>query len=132
MTGNEIVKLAEAYVGEGVQTDDLHHRLSPAILTMALAETFTAEQAFRSSAKAGLLEAPPIINDLAEEIPYSWQVCRELLPLWLAWRYFDLDDDTERSALMRAQYEARYAAIVPALWEYEERFNSDGWCCCHE
>ena len=128
MTGNDVIRLAEAYVGEGVQTDDLHHRLSPALITLGLAELFSAEQAFRVSEQAEASKEPPIIEDLSTEIPYCWQVLRELLPLWLAWRYFDLDDDTERSALMRAQYEAKYAAIVPALWETEDRFDKHGCC----
>ena len=120
MTGNDVVTLAEAYIGEGVQTDNLHHRLSPALMSMGLAELFAAENAFRGSAGTELLSEPPMINDLAQTISYDWHILRELLPLWLASRYFDLDDDTERSAQMLSRYEARYAATVPCVWDPAE------------
>lgn len=129
MTGNHVLEYTKAVMGEGIQTDDLHHRLSPALISLGLAELYTAENFFREAAGKQLLEEPPAISSLEQTIDYDWHILRELLPLWLAARLFDIDDDTERSQIMRALYEARYAAVVPAIWQTDEPLHDDGWCC---
>lgn len=112
MKAEKIFQLATAHIMEDAG-DPLNKRLTIPLLQMGIAELTYAENAFRYGEKE-LISEPASISSLDDDIPYDWNITSILLPLWLAWKFYEGNDDFERATYYKSVFETKRGEIVPA------------------
>lgn len=104
MTGQQIYELASAFLYErdGEDDDNKFHAIN--FINNLMAETFSCENSIREFKGKELLDEPPLITSLSEEVPYQYELTRTAIPFGLAAIYFAEGMDNYHEALYRNKY----------------------------
>ena len=94
------------------------------ILNYMLAENFEINNALRAVRGKEVLQEPPRITDMAEEVGYEWELERQILPMGCA-GYIYMEDESGIATTYKNKYEVErsrilYARYVDAMDSSEE------------
>lgn len=112
MNVSQVYKTTLAIMSENESNASSYTEFVIPNINIILSELFDIENSIRSEVSVDLLNAIPVVSAMDEEIPYSEQLCRTVLPYGLAVYLAMGDDEYSKAGFYDSRYQmakAKYA-----------------------
>lgn len=116
MTGNEIYKMAIAFLYEDSGKNPKVQNYSVSFLNRMLAEAFRTENSIREQEGTEQLKKIPFLKDLSEDVPYHDEITRSAFVYGIAAHMYAEEQDNYRAEVCRAEYKQALNNSERGVW----------------